>query len=233
MSAIISEAQKLEPSAIVSLFQLDTTVVGGPLLYFTMMTNGATPVYFNGVAYQPLDIKFEGMEMSGIGALPRPTLKIANTDSLIQEIVNTYGDLNGCALTRYRTFARFLDGQPDADPTAFFGPDVFQVDRKVSDTKAEITWELSAAIDQDGRTIGRQILRDTCLWRYRFWNGTSFSYSKAKCPYTGGTYYTEQDVVTLDPALDKPSRSITCCKLRFGENSPLPTGAFPGVSRTL
>lgn len=237
MSQIEQEIQKLSPSALLSLFTLDTTKLGGTLLRFTKNVNGlgTAGVIFGGVTYIPLDIEFEGFEISGVGSIPRPTMKLANTDGLIQALVNTWGDLNGCSLQRVRTFARFLDGAPGADASAYFGPDIFDVDRKVSDTPSAITWELSASIDQEGRHIGRPMIRDTCLWKYRRWNPTSgtFNYTQAKCPYTGGTFYDVNDAVVAGAANDVPSRKLSCCKARFGAAAPLPYGGFPGLSRTL
>ncbi len=235
MSQIESEIQKLSPSASVSLFTLDASRIGGSVLNFTRTNKSTAMIRFRGVDYQPIPIEFDGFEVNSAGALPRPTMKLSNTNGLIQAIVNTWGDLNGARVTRIRTFARFLDGEPEADPDAYIGPDVFEVDRKVSDTPKMVTWELAAAIDQQGRFIGRPVIRDTCLWRYRTWNPqtSSFDYAHVKCPYTGSAYYDENDLPVANPALDKPSRRLSCCKVRFGANNPLPTSAFPGVSRTL
>lgn len=234
MPDIRQEAQKLEPSAIVSLFTLDTTKLGGPVLRFVMSskTNGQRIVY-DGITYEPVDVEFKGLETNGVGALPTPSFVLANDASLVQVMVNTYGDLNGCEVTRVRTYARFLDGEPDADPTAFFGPDRFRVERMVSDSPEQVEWELSTAIDQEGKMLpGRVVIAGTCLWRYRSYVPTTglFDYSKAQCPYTGDQAYDINDEPVAD-ALDHPSRRLSCCKVRFGENNPLPFGGFPGAAR--
>lgn len=192
-------------------------------------------IFFGGIPFTAIDIVFEGLETTGVGALPQPTMKLANSDGVIQAIVNTYGDLNGCILKRTRTYAKFLDGQPNADPSAFFGPDVFAVEQKTSETPTEFVWSLSAAIDQQGKMLpGRVIIRDTCLWRYRIWNATTgnYDYSKAQCPYTGAQAYDINDEPTT-PDKDQPSRGISCCKLRFGAKNPLPFGGFYGVARSM
>lgn len=235
MTAIQTVAQSLSPDAIVTLFTLDTSSAGGPILNFVQgrETNGAA-IIFNGVTYSAVDVEFSGLEISGMGALPTPKIKLANHDGIFQSILNTFGDVLGSPLFRIRTFARFLDGHAEADPNAFYGPDQFRVERKVSENPIEIEWELSAAIDQEGKKLpGRQVIRDTCLWRYRAWNATSgvFDYSKAQCPFAGAKYYDINDIEVLDPALDKPSRRINCCETRFGVGNPLPFGGFPGVAR--
>jgi lambda family phage minor tail protein L len=231
MVTIYQSAQGLNPKAIIELFRLDTTRVGGGMMFFVQGTQTDKPISFGNQEYQPLDIEFEGLEVSGQGALPTPTIRLANTDGLAQSAINTWGDLLGCEIRRIRTFKNFLDGEPDADPTAFFGPDVFVIERKAVENPVFIEWELSAAIDQEGKRIpGRQVIRDTCLWRYRAWTGFGFDYSRAQCPYTGNQFYDINNLPTT-PDKDRPSRTLSCCKTRFGANAPLPFGGFPGVGR--
>lgn len=234
MSNINAEAQSLSPSGIISLFTVDASAVGGPLLPFVMGSELNGPVSFGGTEYQPIDIQFEGLETSGVGALPTPLIRISNIDGLAQAMVTTWGELLGCTLYRVRTYRRFLDGQPDADPDAYYGPDVFRFERKTSENSVFIEWELSAAIDQEGKQIpGRTVIRNTCLWRYRFFNETSgrFDYSRAECPYSGSKYFDINDMPVANAALDVPSRRLGCCRARFGRNNPLPFGGFPGVQR--
>lgn len=234
MSAIQSEAQSLSPSATISLFTIDTTPMGGPLMHFVMGSDNDGPVVFGGVEYQAIDVQFEGLETSGAGALPTPLIRVSNIDGMAQALVSTYGELLGCTLYRVRTFKRFLDGQPDADSEAFFGPDIFRFERKTSENSVYVEWELSASIDQEGKQLpGRTIIRNTCLWRYRFYNGSTgkWDYSKAQCPYTGAQSYDINDLPVSDPALDVPSRRLSCCRTRFGRSNPLPFGGFPGVQR--
>jgi lambda family phage minor tail protein L len=140
----------------------------------------------------------------------------------------------GCTLYRVRTYARFLDNGSEPDPTAFFGPDIFRVERKAVDNPVIIEFELSASIDQEGKKLpGRQVIRDTCLWRYRIWNATTgeFDYAKAQCPYTGTSYFDASDRPVDNASEDVPSRRLRCCELRFGKKNPLPFGGFPGVAR--
>lgn len=234
--SIKTEVQKLDPSAIVSLFTLDTSSLGGPVMRFTQSSKAYGPVTFQGISYDPVDVEFEGLETTGLGAFPTPRITLANTNGVVQALVNTYGDLNGSYLQRIRTFARFLDGEPDADPTSFFGPDIYRIERKVDDNESSIEWELSTSIDQEGAMIpGRVIIKNTCMWRYRVWRadlpgGAGYDYSKAQCPYTGAQAYDINDA-PVSPALDHPSRTLNCCKVRFGADQPLPFGGFPGVPR--
>ncbi len=62
------------------------------------------------------------------------------------------------------------------------------VDRKATETKDVIEWELASAFDFDGIKLPyRQVLKNSCAWRYR----------GPECGYSGG-YYDEFDQPTND-----------------------------------
>lgn len=227
-----AHVQSAALDADVELFDLDTTSLGGGVYYFIASTPnsaGNGNVLWQGNNYVPVPCEASGFEMSGKGTLPTPHLKFANINLAFSAIAISYGDLLGCKVTRHRTFAGFLDGQPNADPEAEV-VDYFRVERKVAQNKVFVEWELAAWIDQQGAMIpGRQVLQDACTWKYRYWNGTSFDYSQAQCPYTGSSYFDVNGNSVATPDLDVPARSVAnCCKLRFA-GQPLPTAAFPGV----
>lgn len=232
-TAIHQETIKLDPDARVTLYRLDMTPVGGQVLNFTSHENTGHVVRFAGVTFTALPVEFTGMTISGTGSLQTPTMSVPNTDGFVQAVLNTYGSIEHSIVSRWRTFARFLDDGETPDATAAYGPDVYVITRKTSDTPEKVEWELSASIDVQGVHVGRVMIRDSCMWRYRFWNNTTnqFDYSKAVCPYTGSKYFDKNNVEVFDPALDNPSRTKACCRLRFGENAPLPFGGFPGMIR--
>lgn len=234
MVTVYQAAQSLSPGSTVSLFTLDTASIGGPAIRFVQGREKDQKVSFGGLEYEAIDCEFTGMEVSGVGALPTPTIRLANHDGLIQSILNTWGDILGCSIYRVRTFSRFLDNGSEPDPSAFYGPDTFRVERKVAENPVFIEWELSTSIDQEGKMLpGRSVIRDTCLWRYRSWNPQSrqFDYSKAQCPFAANKFFDINDQPVVDPAKDAPSRRISCCEARFGKGQPLPFGGFPGVAR--
>jgi lambda family phage minor tail protein L len=239
--SVSSAAQSPNTGALVELFRLDLTKVGGTVLYFCKGAFGGLPVSFGGQAYTPFDLEVTGFVTNANGTLPTPTMKIANSDSMVQELVNTYGDLVGCEVRRVRTFEQFLDGQSEEDPNAFMGPDVFRIERKTDENPIYIEYELSAAIDQEGKMLpGRQVLRDNCPKRYRIYDPTSpdadgqgFVYSTIgdPCPYVGASLFTIVGDTTADKSLDRCGRKISDCQKRFGNNQPLPFGGFPGAAR--
>ena len=234
MTILISTLdQSLDPGERVSLYKLDATSVGGTIQYFCESAVNGESVSFGGVTYTPIDMQFDGLETTSAGALPTPHITVSNKYGYFQVLLNTLGDLLGCPFQRIRTYKRFLDGKSDADPTAYHGPDTFLIERKVKENSEVIEWELSASIDQEGKMLpGRQVVRNTCMWHYRYWNATtsSFDYSKATCPYTAPVYFDELGNSCV-AALDKCGRRVSDCKIRFGSSAPLPFGGFPGVGR--
>jgi hypothetical protein len=93
------------------------------------------------------------------------------------------GDLLGATLTRLRTFRRFLDGEPDADPTAHFEPDIWRLERKTRQDAVLVEWELASVLEQEGRRLpGRQMLRDLCSHSYRRGTSSGFDYAAAAAP---------------------------------------------------
>ncbi|MCG5242344.1 phage minor tail protein L [Azospirillum doebereinerae] len=228
--ALANEAQSLSPSAYVTLFQLDALALGGAVYAFTQSAAEGGPLVFGGVTYTPVDIEAEGFEWTGSGPLPRPKIRITNVNRAFSALVGAYGDLLGAQLTRIRTFRRFLDDQPDADPSAHFPLDIYRFDRKSVQNKVFVEWELAAAIDQQNRMLpGRQLLRDNCDRSYRRWTGSGFDYSQATCPYSGAACFNAFNEPTGNPAEDMCSQFLSGCRKRFGAE-PLPFGGFPGVA---
>ncbi|MBA8881733.1 phage minor tail protein L [Phyllobacterium myrsinacearum] len=234
MTSLATTVQTSAPGEYVELFRLDTSSIGGQVLYFCQSAFETKGPTFGGVYYTPVDVEFEGMETNVGGSLPRPKVRVANMNGVFQSIINQYGDLLGCQIQRVRTFAQYLDDGAEADPTQYRGPDTFKIERKLSENPVYVEWELSANIDQEGKQLpGRQCIRDTCLWRYRQFNPATgnFDYSKAQCLYTGSNYFDRNGNPVATRDKDQCGRKLSDCELRFGKGNPLYTSAFPGVGR--
>lgn len=235
MSDIAQESQSFSPDDMVVLFELDATTIGGSILRFTSSAQETAEISFAGNTYSPVPVEAEGFEWNGRGAFPTPILRVSNVNKVASAAVIDYEDLLGATVKRIRTFRQFLDGEPTVDPTATFPIDVYKVERKTAHNKVFIEWELSSAIDQEGRKLpGRQVLRDACTHRYRIWNGSAFDYTNATCPYADAALFDETGA-SLDPlteqAKDRCGKKLSDCRLRFGEHEKLPTRAFPGLAR--
>ena len=116
---IITDLQKINPSAIIELFTLETTIAlhGSAQTYrfhngTSLVNNG--DIVWAGNTYIKLPITAEGFAYQR-GQIPRPTLTVSNALGTITAIllnvnqVTTGNDLTGCTVTRIRTLARYLD----------------------------------------------------------------------------------------------------------------------------
>lgn len=223
------EINKLAPSAVIELFELDGSAIGlSDILRFHAGTNELSQnITWQGQEYTRFPLEATGFEITGQGSLPRPKLRVSNYLSVITAYLLTYGDLAGAKVTRKRTLKKYLDAinfsggvNPDADPTASFPDDVFYIDRKASEDRDVVEFELASAMDLAGVSLPRrQIVQNLCPWKYR----------GGECGYTGTDYFKSDDSVTTDSTLDTCGKRLSSCKLRFGTNSELPFGGFPGA----
>ena len=183
---VYSEAQKINPSAIIELFilQLSQTFHGDTSIYrfhggSNLNNNGE--IVWAGNSYTRMPIIADGFAYRR-GQIPRPKLTISNALGRISAIlnaintatvagaVNTGNDLTGATVTRIRTMARFIDavnfpgnsnpfGTPD--PTAEFKREIYLVDRKAAETRDIVEFELAAPSDLAGvRLPKRQCTRE-------------------------------------------------------------------------
>jgi lambda family phage minor tail protein L len=232
------QAQQLSTDALVELYELDTTTQylvngvsnGGAQWYWTPGSINGPSVVYQGLTYISMPIQGSDFEWSGQGKLPQPKLQLNNVYNLATALVLANNDLLGATVRRLRVFQSNLDGEPNADPTLYFEPDVFFINRKSAHTKEIIEFELRAPFDAQGIKLPRrQIIRDTCGWSYRAWNAGTSSFVQGACPYTGTSYFDDDGNSVTDPSLDVCGKRLTDCMARFGASATLPTAAFPGA----
>ena len=176
---IVSDLQKVNPSAVIELFTLtlDNSIHGATTTYrfhagTSLKDNGE--IIWQGNAYTRFPVQAEGFQY-GKGQLPRPTLTFSNalgTISAILLLVNqttTGNDLTGATVKRIRTQAKFIDaanfpsnvnpyGTPDN--TAEFPQEIYIIDRKSAENRTVVSFELAAVFDMAGvRAPKRQCTR--------------------------------------------------------------------------
>lgn len=153
----------LTPGAYVELFEIDTTVIGGSDI-FRFITHGyaVSDVEWQGQTFTRFPIEIDGFEWNATAqAPPQPTLRLSNVNKFVLAAVIGGGDLVGAKVTRWRTYAQFLDNGDTPDPNAHFPPDIFFIQQKTIGSKLMFEWSLSSALDLPGvRLPKRQILRD-------------------------------------------------------------------------
>ena len=235
-NTINSVSQEFNPGALVHLYIVDLSVLGGGITRWADSSNDTSAIVFNGDTYTPLRIEADGFEWSGKGSIPTPTIRIFPTDGIKAAMI-AYKDFIGAKITRIKTFSRFLDGQPDADPNQKFADEVYYFEQKTLFNKNSVEWSLSSTLDQEGVELPKKrVLKDVCELVYRVYDDSvspaSFTYTAVVdggCPYNGASYFdVEGNSVTID--LDKCGKRLSECKRRFGSNATLPFGGFPGVT---
>tara|TARA_E500000331_G_scaffold308878_1_gene314620 strand:+ start:4813 stop:6003 length:1191 start_codon:yes stop_codon:yes gene_type:complete len=158
------------------------------ILYFHDGKNdNSDDITYDGKTYIALPILLTGVEITGDGAIARPTITIANVESLIKAgskfktqmedgtwnskvdgepvVASTFklDDLVGSTLTRRKTLEKYL-----SSPTIEFPRDVYIVDRIQQKTNLFVTLELAAPFDLSGfRVPSRTVVGKYCGWQYQ------------------------------------------------------------------
>ena len=144
--------------------------------------NSNAEIIWQGNTYQRFPITFEGAEFTGKGQVPRPTLTVANlggitrsgsvitvTDlMIIVNLTTPHNDLADAKITRITTHASELDAanfpsnnNPFGTPSSNELPqEIFFSDRKTSESRELVQFELVGALDQANKKIPkRQVTR--------------------------------------------------------------------------
>ena len=182
-SATFSDLQPINPSAIIELFtlQLDNTLHGANTVYrfhagSNMNANGK--IVWAGNDYFRFPIQVSGFAFQN-GQIPRPKLVVSNGGNVGSSVsglsisaillnvneITAGNDLTGATVTRIRTLAKFLDavnfsggsnpyGTPD--PTAEFPKEIYSIDRKATETREIVEFELASVLDLAGITCPKR-----------------------------------------------------------------------------
>lgn len=237
------ELASLYPSAIVELFEVRTTDVLHGACEITRFHAGVNAkavsghLVWAGETYYAWPVEAEGFEVNGGGSLPRPKIRIANIEGTITALLlellvfGSSADLAGAQVKRIRTLARFLDAENfegdvnpfgTPDPEASLPDEIYYIDRKSSETREFVEFELVAAFDlANVRLPRRQCLNNICQWVYK----------GEECGYEGSSYFDENDDPVITEAQDVCGKRLTSCEARFGATAELPYGGYPGVGQ--
>ena len=174
MAVPVSELQKADPSAIIELFILELDqIIHGTQPQMTWRFHAGTNqnnngnIVFNNQPYTKMPIEADGFEYNG-KQLPRPTLRVSNILGTFTTILLTLPvGLEGAKVTRRRTLLRYLDAAnfPGSnspftpDTTALFPDEIYYIDRKATENREFVEFELAARMDvMNVRLPKRQVL---------------------------------------------------------------------------
>ena len=216
-------------------------------------------IFWQGKTFFPAPIQAEGYEISSRGILPTPRLSMSSQSdqeteilSLIRRSIRKYGDIVGAKVTRIRTYAKFLDKNNFADiakydgtdgsylsafpegyepdPYAELPRDIFFIERKASESKTAIVYELSSSLDVEGIKLPRRTVQSKkCGFAYR---GCGCFYESAEnALFDSSTPNIMPKTVPSEPDQPLPgpgttSKLLAKCQIRDSELS-LPEDAPP------
>jgi len=127
--------------------------------------------------YFSIPFEVDGFETRGDGQLPRPKLTVANPKGVITDLIKRRDDLVGSLFKRIRIFLKYIDEEnfPEginpfatSDPSARFDDDVYVFNRKVSENKYLIEFELVSPLEMENAKLpSRTMIANYCPWHYR------------------------------------------------------------------
>jgi phage-related protein len=197
---IATDAQKLSvDSPLIDVYELEIGVGTNNVLYFHAgkdldNSDDDHDLIFDGNTYIALPIFLDGIDKAASGAMARPTLSIANVESIIsftsdfktemdavddsnnktwdaivdgQPLVSEkfrIEDLVGCRVTRRRTLEKYTGAVTPYE----FDKETFLIDRVSNKNSIFVELELAAPVDFGGlRLPRRQVIGKYCPWVYQ------------------------------------------------------------------
>ena len=257
---LISDLQGIAPTAIIELFQLELNLkqhgVDKTEYFSGLKEGGLQGITFGGQLYTAIPLEADGFSYSGQGSLPRPTLRLSNLFSTITGLIATLPDgLEGAKVTRLRTLAKYIDSEnfigssyetyvvtdywdvgytannTTADSTAIFPKEIYYVDRKSTENRTVIEFELASAFDLAGVRAPKRQCISRCQWVYKS-NECGYDPTVGPGKVVDGvqrTRFNANDEYVLTDAEDVCGKKQSSCECRFGEVNELPFGGYPGI----
>ena len=237
-----ADLQQLEPGSLVQLIEVDGTEFGmDKVLRFhayniseegwqSFAAENLPSIIWQGNEYDPHPYKLEGVDVSSEGSQPTPILSVGNVMNYVTALCLQYDDMVKAKVKIHYTLKKYLDaanwkqGNPDANPNEE-REQLFYINSKTSETRSQVDFELCSPFNLQSLQLPTRQITPVCTWCMRGWyrSGTG-------CDYAGSNYFTKDDVPTDDPSKDVCPGLLDSCKLRHGENNPLPFGGFPGAN---
>lgn len=148
-----SDLRKLNTdSPIIELYTVQFR--NNPIVRFANLSNAGGAVVYGGNTYTCHPIYVSGIQATGDGTLPRPSISVGNTANTV---INTFGtfDLVGAKVSRILTLQKYLDGQPSAN-SGNYSIDVYYVEQITSANQELIQYSLSTPLEVLSRKLPKQ-----------------------------------------------------------------------------
>ena len=186
-------------------------------------------IIWQGETFEPMALEVSGLEMRSDGKASAPTLSMTNNIGGIQNAVSAYclqfSDFAGAKLKVITTLAKYLDAENFSSGNATASSEakeqLWYIEQKTSENANAVTFELSNPIDFEGLRIPVRQISNYCNW------AAVGDYRGEECQYMGVEMFTDKDIPTDNPALDRCGGRLSSCRIR---NNELRFGGFPASS---
>ncbi len=253
-TTLSADLQQLEPGQLIQLIEVDGQDFGmDKVLRFhahnipaegwaSFAADNLPSIIWQGKEYDPHPYELKGFELTSTGSQPTPTLSVGNVANYVTALCIEYDDLVKAKVTIHTTLAKYLDaanwtnGNPSAqaDETCE-RVQVFYINAKTQENRSQVDFELCSPFDIQSLKLPSRQITPLCTWcmRGKYRGGSASDIAKNRsygCPYAGDRYFKKDGTPTDDPALDVCGGRLADCKLRFGDDQPLPFGGFPAAN---
>jgi lambda family phage minor tail protein L len=183
----------LDNTSVLDLFEIKLNDFDG-YFRFHGSKNLKSNIIFKEKEYIFIPCEISNLEYSSEAKQNRPTLSIANVNNYISNLIKDRKDLIGKRFYRKKILTKDLDdvnfGGSNKNTlgvssfSSFISVDTFVIQKKNSENKDKVEFQLANILDLDGQTVpSRKVYNDICQWQYR---GYGCNYGKLS-DYDGPT----------------------------------------------
>jgi lambda family phage minor tail protein L len=216
----------LDNTSVLDLFEIKLNDFDG-YFRFHGSKNLKSNIIFKQKEYLFIPCEISNLEYSSEAKQNRPTLSIANINNYISNLIKDRKDLIGKRFYRKKILTKDLDdvnfGGSNKNTlgassfSSFISVDTFVIQKKNSENKDKVEFQLANILDLDGQTVpSRKVYNDICQWQYR---GYGCNYGKLS-NYDGPTIpvkITKFD--TLASVISESSNALSATNLSLWLNN--------------
>lgn len=216
----------LDNTSVLDLFEIKLNDFDG-YFRFHGSKNLKSNIIFKGKEYLFIPCEISNLEYSSDAKQNRPTLSIANINNYISNLIKDRKDLIGKRFYRKKILTKDLDdvnfGGSNKNTlgassfSSFISVDTFVIQKKNSENKDKVEFQLANILDLDGQTVpSRKVYNDICQWQYR---GYGCNYGKLS-DYDGPTIPVKKTKFdTLASVISASSNALSTTNLSLWLNN--------------
>lgn len=216
----------LDNTSVLDLFEIKLNDFDG-YFRFHGSKNLKSNIVFKQKEYIFIPCEISNLEYSSEAKQNRPTLSIANVNNYISNLIKDRKDLIGKRFYRKKILTKDLDdinfGGSNKNTlgvssfSSFISVDTFVIQKKNSENKDKVEFQLANILDLDGQTVpSRKVYNDICQWQYR---GYGCNYGKLS-DYTGPTIPVRKTkFTTLNSIISASSNGLLTTNLSLWLNN--------------